>query len=198
MEGSARSLIVAIAAWFVALIFGVVLGTVAGYFEGSVADWLISWLIDLAYVTPFMIFLIAILSITGPGLIPAYTVLVLFAWAPPARQTRAYVKSLRRAPYVVATRSLGYGSAKVFSRAILPIAYRPAFLASIAYLPEIIALDAALSFFGLGPPPPEPTIGNMIAEGINYLSSGWWIAGFPVIALSLACLATRAIANDLS
>lgn len=197
VEGTSISLLVSLAAWLAALVIGVILGTLAGYYDSSPVDLVISWLIALAYVTPFLVFLVGLLGVIGPGLTNAYLILVLFAWAAPARQTRVVVRDLKEAHFVTAARSFGFSTRKLLQDVIIPQAYRPALVASLATLPEIIALDAALSFFGLGAQPPMPTLGKMIADGIDYIYVAWWISAFPVAVLSAVCLIVRYISRGI-
>jgi len=198
LRGTSLSLILSLLAWATALIVGLILGTVAGYFASSPVDRVISWLIALAYVTPLVIMLVGLLSVIGPGLANAYIVLTLFAWVAPARQTRASVKNLRAAQHVVAARSFGFSSNRIFQFVIIPQIYKPVLIASLAILPEIIALDAGLSFFGLGAQPPIPTLGKMIVDGVGYLSVAWWMSLFPILILSIICLGVRFLAELLS
>lgn len=195
--GASLSLRYSIVAWIVALALGLLIGTAAGYYSPSPIDKIATWTISLAYLTPFMVFLVALLSILGPGLANAYAILVIIAWAASARQTRVAVRELRRAPFVVASRSFGFSSRELFANVIIPTVFRPALIASIAALPEIIALDAGLSFFGLGAQPPIPSLGKMIADGLNYLSIAWWMSAFPILALALLCLVIRFISTSL-
>jgi peptide/nickel transport system permease protein len=195
IAGASMSLRVSLAAWFAALAVGLLFGSLAGLFAGTIIDWVVSWLIHLVYATPFLIFLVGLHGIIGTGLGSAYVILVVFAWAAPARQTRIAVRGLRTASFVVASRSFGYGPVATFSRVVMPVAARPTIIASLALLPEIIALDAALSFFGLGVQPPEPSLGKLIADGIYYGTAGWWLSLFPVAILATICLAIRFVAS---
>jgi len=198
LRGTSLSLGLSLLAWMTALIGGMVVGTVAGYYAGSVTDRLLSWIIALAYATPFVILLVGLLGVIGPGLGNAYLVLALFAWVAPARQTRAAVRNIRDAQFVVAARSFGYPPGRLFRRIIMPAVYRPALAASLAILPEIVALDAGLSFFGLGAQPPTPSLGKMIVDGVNYLSIAWWMTLFPLAVLATICLVIRLIAGTVA
>lgn len=149
------------------------------------------------YTTPFFVVLVGVVGAMGPGLFNAYVVLALVIWAAPARHTNSIVSSVRHSTFVVAARSFGYAPVKVLRYAILPEVYRPVLAASLAVLPEVLALDAALSFFGLGVPPPTPTLGRMIVEGISYLSVAWWMSVSPVLMLAVLCLTTRVVGQGV-
>jgi peptide/nickel transport system permease protein len=195
--GASLSLRYSVVAWLIALGLGLLIGTIAGYYSPSPIDKIATWIISLAYLTPFMVFLVTLLSVIGPGLANAYAILVIIAWAAAARQTRVAVRELRRASYVTASRSFGFSSKELFTYVIIPMVFRPALIASLAVLPEIIALDAGLSFFGLGAQPPVPSLGKIIAEGLNYISMAWWMSAFPVLVLATVCLVIRFISSSL-
>jgi peptide/nickel transport system permease protein len=195
VSGASLSLRISLAAWLAALLIGLVAGALAGYYAGTPLDWLVSWLIALAYATPFLILLLGLLAVIGPGLVNAYLILVAFAWAAPARQTRVSVRVLRGASFLTACRAFGYPVRALLRYAILPSVARPTVVASLAILPEIIALDAALSFFGLGAQPPTPSLGRLVADGVHYGASAWWLGVYPVIILATLCLLLRLTAS---
>jgi len=195
IQGASLSLSLALLAWIVSLLVGLALGSAAGYFNRGPIDVFISGLITYAYTTPFIIFLIAFLGLIGPGLVNAYVILVLFAWAAPARQTRAIVIGLKDAGYMKAAHSFGYSAREMIAFVVIPQVFKPVLIASLAIMPEIIALDAVLSFFGLGVQPPAPSLGKMIVDGMNYLSTAWWMTMIPVAVLLVICLLVRNLAN---
>jgi len=197
VQGASLSLWLSLLAWVVSLVTGLVLGSLAGYYMRGSIDLFISALITYAYATPFIIFLIALLGLIGPGLVNAYLILVLFAWAAPARHARAIVAGIKDAGYLKAANSFGYTPVQILRYVVIPQVFSPVAIASLAILPEIIALDAVLAFFGLGVQPPVPSLGKMIVDGVNYLSSAWWMAFFPVATLLLICLIARTIVYQL-
>jgi peptide/nickel transport system permease protein len=192
-EGTALTVRISLLAWCAAFVLGLLLGTMAGYFSGKAVDLVISWFISLAYMTPFMVFLISLLGIIGPGLGNAYLILVLLAWAAPARQTRVAVKNLKHERSLLAGRSFGFTWRQTYQYVVFPQVFKPALIASLASLPEILALDAGLSFLGLGAQPPTPTLGKMIADGIGYIQIAWWMALFPAVVLVIVCLFFRSM-----
>jgi len=196
--GTSLSLRISLFAWITSFFIGLFAGAIAGFFPKSVYDTVISGLISFAYATPFMVFLISFLGVIGPGIENAYFTLILFAWAAPARQTKVIVEDLKDAQYLIAAQSFGYSSYKLLTYVIVPQIMKPVLIASLATLPEIIALDAGLSFFGLGVQPPAPSLGKMIADGINYISIAWWMSFVPVLVLLIVCLLTRYLSNNLN
>ena len=194
IHGLSATLRVSVVALVTALAIGAVTGGVAGYFAGGHVDTAVNWLIDLILSLPFLLVMAAILSVTSPGLGNAYTVLAGIMWVHPARIVRAEVARRRNLGYVLAARALGVTELHIFLRKLLPSAVRPAVLLSVSYLPEIVALEAGLSFVGLGAQPPEPGLGKMIFDGLPYIYSSWWLTVYPAATLFVVVLAINAVA----
>lgn len=195
VTGLSMSLRLAVAAWLASLVIGIMVGALAGWLAGSLVDSAIRVAISVVYTTPFIILLVGLLAIIGPGLVKAYAVLVLFAWVAPARQTRSLTIAARRSLHLKAVASFGFSPVQTLQSYVIPQVAGPAVLASLAILPEIIALDAALAFFGLGAPPPAPSLGRLIAEGVQYGATAWWIGIFPVVCLITSCLLIRYLSS---
>jgi peptide/nickel transport system permease protein len=200
--GIALTVSVSVAAMFSSLAIGVALGATAGYFYGRWPDRLFGWCADFLVSIPFLLVMAAVLSISGPGLGKAYAVLTAVMWVNPARIVRAEVIRTLPLDYVKAARALGFPEWKILAFTVIPACIDSAILFSISYLPEIIALEAGLSFLGLGVQPPQPGLGKIIFDGINYIGSAWWMALFPaaslfaiVLAVQLIMLLTRTKAN---
>ena len=194
IHGLSATLLVSVVALVTALGIGAVVGGLAGYFAGRSIDTAVNWLIDLILSLPFLLVMAAILSVTSPGLGNAYTVLAGIMWVHPARIVRAEVARRRNLGYILAARALGVTELRIFFRKLLPSAVRPAVLLSVSYLPEIVALEAGLSFVGLGAQPPEPGLGKMIFDGLPYVHSAWWLTVCPAITLFVVVLTINAIA----
>jgi peptide/nickel transport system permease protein len=197
VRAAALSLTTAALAWLAAVVMGLAFGGYSGARPDSWGAALVRNTIILFYTTPVFVLMVAVAGLLGPGLGRISLILALASWAGPARHTAAIVESLREATFVLATRSFGYGPLATFGHAMLPEVYRPVVAAALAILPEIIALDAALSFFGLGVAPPTPTLGRMIIEGVTYLPLAWWMSAAPVIMLAALCLSIRGLAREI-
>lgn len=181
--GTSTTLGVSLAGMLVATLFGAIVGAVAGYLADGLIDIFISWVIDLTFSLPFLLVVAAALSVTEPALWKSYAVLAAVMWIQPARVVRAEVIRHRRLTYVLAARSLGVPEWKIVLQRLLPRAARPAVALVTTYLPEIIALEAGLSFLGLGVQPPYPALGRMVFDGLPYLSFAWWLAILPAATL---------------
>lgn len=198
IRAAGLSLGLSVCAWLTALMIGVTLGGIVGLHPQTTADSIVRWFIRIAYGTPFLIVLVGVLAVIGPSILHAYAILVLFAWAPAARQTRMLAMHVSKAPHVYAMKAAGFSTYQVVYYAILPTIIRPILLASLAVMPELLALDAALSFFGLGPPPPTPSLGKMVVDGLAFLDLAWWMWVPPVFALATLCLCLRVFVEDWS
>ncbi len=193
-RGSALTVGVSVIALLSSLTIGILLGAVAGYFYNRWPDRLFSWMADLLVSVPFLIVIAAVLSLTGPGLAKAYVVLTAIIWVGPARIVRAEVIKTLPLDYVSADRALGNPGWRILFVTVVPACLDAAILFSVGYLPEVIALEAGLSFIGLGVQPPHPSLGKMIFDGMTYISSAWWMALVPAAALFAVVTGVQAVA----
>ena len=194
VQGTAITVGVSVAALLSSLAVGVLLGALAGFFYSRWPDRLFSWVADFLTSVPFLIVIAAALSLTGPGLGKAYLVLTAIIWVSPARIVRAEVIKTMPLDYVSADRVLGNPGWRVLFITVIPACVDAAIVFSVGYLPEIIALEAGLSFLGLGVQPPQPSLGKMIFDGMTYMGSAWWLALVPAAALFFVVTAVQAVA----
>lgn len=191
LHGFSRTVQVSLGALLSSLVIGIVLGGLAGYYYQSLLDRTFNWFVNLIVSLPFLLIMASILSLTRPTIQKAYIILTCIMWVNPARLVRAEVMKTKTLDYVVAAKALGSSEWRVLVRTILPACVGSAITFSITYLPEIIALEAGLSFLGLGVQPPDPGLGKMIFEGLNFIYSAWWISLFPAAMLFFLVLATN-------
>lgn len=192
-HGLSLTLWLSIAALATAFAVGSLVGAVAGYWRGRWPDRALSWLTDVMTSIPFLLVIAGVLAVVGPGLGKAYAVLAGVMWVHPARIVQMEVARAMSDGYVAAARAGGVPEWRILLLSVLPGCLDAAALFLIAYLPEIIALEAGLSFLGLGVQPPQPGIGKMIFDGVSYLSAAWWMAVFPAAALFVVVLIVRVI-----
>jgi peptide/nickel transport system permease protein len=197
LHGIRTDLVFGLVTTYVPLVIGMTLGAIAGYYRGLVENSLM-WLVDLTIALPFMVLVLAIVAIVGPGLTGVYIGLMLVSWALYARLTRAEMLVLREQPFILAARTLGYSTTRILWRHALPNLLRPNLVFSMADLVLNILALAALSFLGLGVQPPQPELGAIVADGQAYLLNAWWIttlagavivvigAGFSIVGDALA------------
>ncbi len=164
------------------LVIGVFLGLLSGYFGGW-TDTIIMRMLDITIAFPFLVLVLAIVAVLGPGLGSYFVALALVAWVPYARLVRGQVQLIKRSDFIAATNSLGLGSGYTLIRHVLPNCVVPALVFAVTDFVLIILYGSSLGFLGMGAQPPTAEWGVMIADGQTYLSTAWWISFFPGLAL---------------
>jgi len=162
----------------ISILLGVTAGALAGFFGGA-ADAVLMRSVDVALGFPFIVLVIGLIAIVGPGLEGVIIGVPLVGWAIYARLTRAEMLVVRQQDYMLAAEVLGLSSRRRLLRHALPNIWRPALAFSMIDVVLNIMLIASLSFLGLGVQPPTPEWGAIIAEGQQYLLSAWWISILP-------------------
>jgi peptide/nickel transport system permease protein len=178
---------IAIITTYVPLVTGMLVGAIAGY-GGGWADSLIMRLVDVVIAFPFLILVIAILAITGPGVTGLYIAVLAVGWSMYARLTRAEMLVLREQQFMLAAKALGFSRRRIIFRHAMPNLLRPNLVFSMADFVLNILLVASLSYLGLGVQPPTPEWGAMVADGQNFLLNAWWITtltGLVIVAVGV-------------
>ncbi len=196
MFGSRVSLLVGVSAAALAGFLGILLGLLAGFLSGW-WDALLSPIADVQQAIPFLILAIAVAVILGPSLINVVLVLAVTTWVSYFRVVRAEVLGLRESPLVDAARVIGAGRLRIVLRHVLPNVSASMIVIGSVMVANMIIFEASLSFLGLGVPPPTPTWGRMVFEGVQYVDSAWWLALFPGAAIVLTVLAINLIGDWL-
>lgn len=177
-------------------VIGTAVGCVSGYFGGWV-DVLVMRIVDIVLAFPFLVLMLAIIAILGPGLISFYIALALVGWVSYARLVRAQVLILKASDFVTAARSLGYGHIRIMARHILPNAIVSSIVFSMSDVVLTMLLGASISYLGLGVQPPTAEWGLMVAESQNFIIRAWWIAAFPGVALAVIALGFSLLGDGL-
>lgn len=167
-------------------IIGTLIGTVAGFF-GGIVDALFMRLIDVILAFPFLVLVLSIIAILGPGLTSFYIAMALVGWVSYARLIRAQVLVLKNSDYAVAAVSLGFSRWRIMFRHLLPNAIAGSVVFSMSDAVLVLLSGAAISYLGLGVQPPIAEWGIMVAEGQPFITTAWWITLFP--GLSIVILA---------
>lgn len=188
LHGARISLIVGLAAVLVAGVVGVALGLVAGY-RGGWADDLLMRLGDIQLAFPVLLLGVAVIAVLGASLVNMILVLGASGWVTYARIARGETLSLKERDFVAAARALGAPARHVVARHLLPNVLPPLMVVTTFSVARTIIAEASLSFLGLGLPPPTPSWGAMLDEGRNYITTGWWLALFPGLAILVLVLA---------
>ena len=196
IHGSRVSLAVAAISVLFGGTVGTGLGIAAAYF-GKTTDSVIIRLADILLGFPLIIFAILLAGVFGPSLNNVIVILVLAQWPRFARMARGETLGLKERDYVLAARIVGMPAWQIIWRHILPhLVNSLLILASLSAATAVI-VEAALSFFGAGVPPPAPSWGGMINDGREFVTTAWWVSFFPGIALVLMVLALNLLGDWL-
>jgi peptide/nickel transport system permease protein len=184
MLGTRTSLAVAAVTILIGAAVGTVLGLLAGYFRGWL-DILIMRAVDLTLAFPVILLALVLSVSTGPSFWTVVVVLALVIWARFARLVRGQVLSWRERDFVALAQIAGASSRRIMVTHILPNVADSVLVLASLQVGFVIIAEASLSFLGAGIPPPDPTLGGMIAGGQLYLDSMWWVSVFPGVVIGL-------------
>ena len=194
--GARPALMVGFAAVAISGIIGMVVGLVSGYFGRRVDD-VFMRLADIQLAFPFILLAIAVIGVLGPSLPVIIVVIGVSSWVVYARVVRGAVLSLREREFVQAALALGSRDGRILLRHILPNAFTPWLVVATLDMARVIVIESALSFLGLGVQPPTPTWGSMLADGRVYISTAWWLATFPGLAILVTVLGINLFGDGL-
>ncbi|HSB41830.1 MAG TPA: ABC transporter permease [Methylomirabilota bacterium] len=194
--GSRIALVVGLAAVAISGVIGMLIGLVAGYFGGRTDDFLMR-LADIQLAFPFILLAIAVIGVLGPSLRNIIIVIGVSSWVVYARVVRGEVLSIREREYVHAAVALGSRHWRVLRSHVLPNTFTPWLVVATLDMARVIVIESALSFLGLGVQPPTPTWGGMLADGRVYLSTAWWLATFPGLAILITVLGINLFGDGL-
>jgi peptide/nickel transport system permease protein len=167
---------------------GVLLGLLAGYFQGTWIDTVIMRITDIFLSVPPLILALAVASVLEPNLWNGMMAVSLMWWPWYTRLVYGLGVALRNEYFVTAAEVTGASTAHIIFREILPNTLSPILTKMSLDVAWVIIIGSMLSFVGLGVQPPEPSLGTMIADGARYLPDQWWIAIFPALAIVVVVL----------
>ena len=176
---------------------GTTVGAIAGYAGGWV-DSVLMRVVDVVLAFPFLVLMLAIIAILGPGLHSFYIALALVGWVSYARLVRAQVLVLKTSDFVMAARSLGFGRFRILFRHILPNCIAGSIVFSMSDVVLVVLSGSSISYLGLGVQPPTAEWGVMIAEGQNFITTAWWITTFPGLAIVFMAFGFSMLADGLA
>jgi peptide/nickel transport system permease protein len=194
--GARPALLVGFAAVAISGVLGMVTGLVAGYFGGRIDD-LLMRLADIQLAFPFILLAIAVIGVLGPSLTTIICVIGVSSWVVYARIVRGAALSLREREFVQAAQALGSRDGRILVRHVLPNVFTPWLVVATLDMARVIVIESALSFLGLGVQPPTPTWGGMLADGRVYISTAWWLATFPGLAILITVLGINLFGDGL-
>ena len=196
IHGARYSLFIGFFVVIGAMIVGVTLGLLAGYFRGWV-DALIMRIMDIILAFPSLLLALVLVAILGPGLFNAMLAIALVLQPHFARLTRAAVMSEKNREYVTSARLAGAGPVRVMFRTILPNCLGPLIVQATLSFSNAILEAAALGFLGMGAQPPTPEWGTMLARAREFITSAWWIVTWPGLCILVTVLAINLIGDGL-
>jgi peptide/nickel transport system permease protein len=197
LYGMRVSLYVGIASGAIALTLGALTGVLAAYAGGRVEQFVMR-VVDIQLGFPAILVALILLAVLGRGVDKIIIALVCVQWAYYARTARSAALVERSKEYIEAARGLGLSRSRIVLRHLLPNAMPPLIVVGTVQVAHAIALEATLSFLGLGLPPTEPSLGLLIANGYEYLLSGkYWISFYPGLALLAMILAINLVGDQL-
>jgi len=195
--GSRVSLAVGLGSVVLAMSFGIAVGILAGFLGGTV-DAVLMRFVDAAISIPRLLVLIMVASLWGQlGLVPLTLLMAGTGWFTVSRLVRAETLALRDREFVLAARALGVPTPRLLVRHVLPNVLAPALVAAALGIANVILLEAALSYLGIGARPPTPSWGSIIEDGAERVAELWWLTFFPGLAILVTVFACNALGDAL-
>jgi len=191
------SLQVGLIAALVSITIGTILGVIAGYRGGGI-DLFIMRITDVMLAFPFLLLVILVVSILKPSVTVIFIVIGLSGWANIARVARGQTLSVAQNAYVEAARAVGASSWRIVFRHIIPNILGPVIVFGTLRVGNYILMEGALSYLGVGVPPPEPSWGSMIYTGQQYYQTAPWLIIFPGLMLTLTVIGFNLVGDGLS
>ena len=196
LYGGRISLMVGFAATAVSLVVGVAYGAIAGYVGGR-TDAVMMRIVDILYTLPFTIFVIILTVYFGRNIILLFCAIGAVEWLTMARIVRAQIMSLREREFVEAAVVMGFSRTRILTRHLIPNALGPILVYATLTIPQVMLLEAVLSFLGLGVQAPMSSWGVLINEGAAVMEDYWWMLVFPSVALTLTLFSLNFLGDGL-
>jgi peptide/nickel transport system permease protein len=196
LHGAQVSIAIGVLAVTVSGLIGIVLGSLAGFFGGW-TDTVVSRLLEAQMSLPLLMMLLLVVALFGPSL-PVITLVIAIAqWPEVARLTRSMVLVEREKPYVAAAKVLGLHRLQTLLHHIIPNIIKQASLVILLLLAQAVLLESALSYLGAGPQRPFATLGRIISDGQNYITTSWWLVTLPGLVIVLLVVGVNLLGDGL-
>ena len=196
VAGGKISLLVGFTSVIGAVIFGVAVGLVAGYYRGF-WDMLVMRFADIQLAMPFILLAITFIAIVGGSLTNTIILLIVSQWVQYARLVRGSVLTLREREFILSARAIGVKDWRIILQHLLPNLIGPVIVLMTLNIATNILLESSLTFLGLGVDPTIPSWGGMLADGRTYLQTAWWVSVFPGLAILLTVLGLNLLGDWL-
>lgn len=179
------------------LAIGIFVGALVGYY-GGVADMIFGRCVDAIITFPFLVLVIAVVAVLGPGLTNMYIAITLVGWVYYARLMRAEIMGQMANDYAAAGKVMGYSDRRIIFRHLMPNAITPVIVYWMTDMALAILLGSSLGYLGLGAQPPQAEWGVLIAEGRNFITTAWWLSLMPGIAIVLTGLGFSLVGDGIT
>ena len=196
LYGSRITLYIVLLVILTAPVFGLLVGTVAGYFGGWV-DQVLMRITDIFLAFPKLILALALVAVLGPGMVNAVLAIAITSWPPYARVARAETLTVRNSDYIGAVKLQGAGAMRVIWGHVMPMCLPSVIIRVTLDMAGVILTAAGLGFLGLGVQPPVPEWGLMISSGRKFLFEQWWVATMPGLAIFIVSLGFNLLGDGL-
>jgi peptide/nickel transport system permease protein len=196
IAGLQISLLVALMGTLIGAVVGTLVGFIAAHFRGWVEE-VLMMVVDFQASLPFILIALTLLAFFGNSFTLFVILMGLFGWETYARLARGIVLSAVSQPYAQAVRALGAGTWRLYGLHVLPNVASALIVQLTVNFPQIVLLETSLSFLGLGIQPPQTSLGQILGEGREYLSSAWWIAVWPGILIFTVTLCMSLVGDWL-
>lgn len=178
-------------------LLGTCIGAISGYVGGRL-DALSMRLIDIVLAFPFLVLMLAIMAILGPGLSSFYIAMALVGWVSYARLIRSQILVLKESDFALAAKSLGFSHRRILFAHLMPNALFSSVVFCMSDAVLVLLNGAAVSYLGLGVQPPTAEWGTMVAEGQSFITSAWWICTFPGLAVVTLAMGFSLLADGVA
>lgn len=179
-----------------AVVIGVIMGLISGYYRGF-WDMVVMRFADVQLAMPFILLAITFIAIVGGGLTNMIILLIISQWVQYARLVRGSVLALRDREFIQSARAIGVSDINILFRHLLPNLVGPVIVLMTLNVANNILLESSLTFLGLGVDPLTPSWGGMLADGRTYLQNAWWVSVFPGLAILLTVLGLNLLGDWL-
>lgn len=194
--GARISLSVGFVAVGIAILIGVMFGSIAGYY-GRWIDSIISRIIDIMLCFPTFFLILSTIAVLGPSIWNIMIIIGLTNWMGVARLIRAEILSLKEREFIEAARAIGASDLRIIVHHLIPNGIGPVLVSATLGVAGAILLESGLSFLGLGVQPPTPSWGNILTEAKSTLGIAWWITVFPGLAILITVLGYNLLGEGL-
>jgi len=194
--GSRISLSIGFIAVGIAVLIGITIGSIAGYYGGKI-DTILMRFVDIMLCFPSFFLILAVVALFESSIFNIMVIIGVTSWMGVARLIRAEILSLREREFILAARAIGASDIRIIVRHLIPNAIAPVLVNTVLKIAAAILLESSLSFLGLGVQPPTPSWGNILMEGKGSLGVCWWLMLFPGLAILITVLGYNLLGEGL-